>query len=242
MGRRSLEGHPTYAPRSTGAGSGGGGTISEITSSDGSIVVTNPNGPITDLVVAPSSLPKFQLALSYGQGSSGNDDLEVGESFWFQPQSVNLSPLADQIHEWPSRRALAFIGLTVYVDDAQINVDESGEDPAFIITIDGIDTIFQIALPAGSHSDETLETGGIVAIPAGSRVRVRWNGPGLDTGSTLRCEKVLAGAGGHGLCPAWVDGCGCRGSGNANSAAAHSHHAIDRSLGIGELFDSRSGR
>jgi len=194
MGRRSLEGHPTYAPRSTGAGSGGGGTISEITSSDGSIVVTNPNGPITDLVVAPSSLPKFQLALSYGQGSSGNDDLEVGESFWFQPQSVNLSPLADQIHEWPSRRALAFIGLTVYVDDAQINVDESGEDPAFIITIDGIDTIFQIALPAGSHSDETLETGGIVAIPAGSRVGVRWNGPGIDTGSTLRCEMVLDGA------------------------------------------------
>jgi len=184
---------PTAGEDPTGDGTG---TISEITSNDGSIVVTNPNGPTTDLSVAPvpSALPRFQLALSYGQGASGNADLEVGESFWFQPQSVNLSPEADQPHEWPVVRELAFIGLAVFVDDADIALAEGGDEPRFIITIDRVDTIFQISLASGAHADELLQTNGLIAIPAGSTIGVRFDGSGVDTGSTLRCEIILDGA------------------------------------------------
>jgi hypothetical protein len=142
--------------------------------------------------VDPDTLPKFQLALSYGQGAAGNDDLAAGESFWFQPQSVNLSPEADQVHEWPTAREISFIGLFVFVDVATIVL--TGDEPRFIVTVDGVDTIYQRALASGAHADEPLEISGAIAIPAGSRIGVRFDGAGLDAGSTLRCEMILDGA------------------------------------------------
>jgi len=178
-------------------GGGGAGSITEITSTDGTVTITNPTGPVVDLSVStdPGELPTFDLALSYGQGDSGNDALASGESFWFQPQAVNLSPLADQVHEWPTRRDISFIGLLVYIDAAQINVDESGDEPRFIVTINGVDTIYQIALTAGAHADEWLEISGAVDIVGGvSNIGVRLDGASIDDASTLRCEMILSGS------------------------------------------------
>lgn len=187
------DGHQTFAERKRG-GAGSGGGIQQVTSSDGSITVTNPTGPIVDITLPPSDLPRFQLALSYGQGSIGNDDLNAAESFWFQPQSIVNSPLPDQPHEWPTSRELTFIGVTIFVNAANIILTADGDEPRFIITVDEIDTIFQVALTAGAHVDQLLQANGIIAIPAGSRVGVRFDGSGVDAGSTLRCEMILDGA------------------------------------------------
>jgi hypothetical protein len=58
-----------------GRGAGGGdGTIRQITSDDGSVVVTNPNGPVTDLSV-PGALEIILGQVSYGEGLQGTDDV-----------------------------------------------------------------------------------------------------------------------------------------------------------------------
>jgi hypothetical protein len=142
----------------------------------------------------PDTLPKFQLALSHGQGGEGSADLVAGQSFWFQAQGVNTSATPDQPREWPTARELTYIALSLWIDEAQIEVIEVGDDPRAIITIDRVDTIFQIPIIAGPHEDELLQVSGVVAIPAGSVIGVRFAGIDVDEGSTLRCEMMLDGA------------------------------------------------
>jgi len=174
-----------------GVSAGGSGGVQSITGTPPILVDnTDPANPVISLDASAS--PLFQLALSYGQGPAGNADLDAGDSFWFQAQSINGTPEPDQVHEWPVARDLAFIGLTVFVDDATIAL--AGDEPRFIVTVDGVDTIFQVNLTAGAHVQEPFQTNGVIAIPAGSRVGVRFDGSGIDAGSTLRCEIILDGA------------------------------------------------
>lgn len=55
----------------SGGGGGGGGTVTEVTSDDMSVTVTNPSGPIVDLSVTFNVLPPFEQTTDPGAVGAG---------------------------------------------------------------------------------------------------------------------------------------------------------------------------
>jgi hypothetical protein len=164
--------------------------ITGIDSPDGSIVVTNPTGPVVSLEAAPSTSTLFDLVLSYGHGMAADAELPTATSFWFSPTTIADLARADQVREWVTTDALAFLAIVVRVDAAHLVTGGA----SFIVTVNGLDTAIALAVATGDTTDTTLQTSVLLPVAAGSRVGVRWNGSALAAGSTLRAEIRLRGA------------------------------------------------
>jgi hypothetical protein len=107
-------GSATWALRLTDEGVGGAGAISTIDSPDGTIVVTNPSGPTTDLVVA-----SIGAHITGGPGptflsSADTVTCTFTTTQWATPGMVNLGA-------FPTRIAITSPGL--YVCHAQVEFD-----------------------------------------------------------------------------------------------------------------------
>lgn len=183
---------PTAAGGS-GAGTGSGGTIREITSVDGSVTVTNPNGPITDLSVPGAAGAGWGLELSYGDGNGSTDDdlpvsLETETEFWIGEgmDADHAGPLGGgQVREWPTHTWLTSLRLVAYIDRAQFaGVDWAGS--RLVVTVDGVETGIEIAYSDVVVTDDYQTVAADYLVAPGSRIGLKLATVALGDGSKLR--------------------------------------------------------
>jgi hypothetical protein len=177
----------------TPVGPGAIGTIDQITSDDGSVVITNPLGPIVDLSVAAaaSSANLFDVTLSFGHGMDIDAVLPPATSFWLTATTITDLARADQVRQWPVDQALSFIGLDVVVSESS-GIGELGL--ALIVTLGGLDTALSITVPTGITEDTLFSTSAMLPVPAGSFVGVRVDGSGVGESESIRLQARLHGA------------------------------------------------
>lgn len=147
-----------------------------------------------NIVMADMSAPIRIDVTAAATGTGLTFGARVSITGYYIPIAAAVGP--QQVREWPIARALAYVGLIVWVDAAEIILAEGGDDPRFIVTVDGVDTILQLVLTEGTHAGgELLSTGAFIDVAANSRIGVRFDGTGLDAGCSLRCEMMIDGAG-----------------------------------------------
>lgn len=145
-------------------GSPGGSGITEITSSDGSIFITDPTGPVTDLIALPPTLRSLcgPFTASYGVGLDGTDnvlpDAEGAGSF-------DLSPNMDRWHadrnvtiEYPLYIRAFYDSFWFFAARGNVGTIPVGQRIGLVITaIGGVGTSdVQLA-------DITIAVGGVVS-------------------------------------------------------------------------------
>jgi hypothetical protein len=185
----------------TGAGAGGGGgTIREITSADGSVVVTNPTGPVTDLSVPGAEGAGWGVELSYGDGNgSTDDDLPVSPesetTFWIGEgmDADHAGPLGGgQVREWPTHQWLAALRLVATIDYAQFFGAEWGGS-RLVVTVDGVETGIEIAYADVVVENDYQTVAAAIAVAPGSKIGLKLVTIALGDGSKLRGHFRLIG-------------------------------------------------
>jgi hypothetical protein len=166
--------------------------ITSINSPDSSILVGNPTGPAVTVETNPatSTATLFDLVLSYGHGMAADAELPAATSFWFSPTTIADLARANQVREWVTTDALAFLELVIRVDAATLTTAAG----RYIVTVNGLDTAIGLDLPLGATADTTLRTSALFTVAADSRVGVRFNGSAIGAGSSMRAEIRLRGA------------------------------------------------
>jgi hypothetical protein len=136
----------------------------------------------------------FDLALSFGHGNGTTDqELPATASWWMTPTGTADDAQPNQVREWVTNRALRFVALLVFVDDANFSGDEA---PSLVVTVDGVDTAVTIPLPAGTDATgRTFTVSEALDVPADSKLGVKFDGDGLSTTSSCRMEVRLVGSG-----------------------------------------------
>lgn len=143
---------------SAGGGGGGTGTITEITSSDGSVVITNASGPITDLSVVYKNYASYASLTGAGASTSPGSLQQDGQ---FTVVGANLDVVNGNIQVTNGSLQLinplggGVVDITAFGGGITIN-DDTNTSPAILIKETGGGGI-QIQ---ATLSDITIETTG----------------------------------------------------------------------------------
>lgn len=174
----------------TGGGPGSG--IQEITSDDGTVTITNPTGPITDLSVPAASGGGWDLDLSYGDGVGDiANQLPTAEGeteFWIgqrtDADSAGVVGALAQKREWATHEWLQSLRLVSFIDEADlVGAAVTGR---LQVTVNGADTGIGIDIAAGVTTDSYETDAADILVSPGQRIGLKFVTTGLEEGSTLR--------------------------------------------------------
>lgn len=179
---------------------GSGGGIGEITSTDGSVVITNPTGPTTDLSVLGALDNGWALELSYGDGNGSTDDdlpvsPETETEFWIGQgmDADHAGPLGGgQVREWPTHQWLGTLRLIAQIDHAQFSGGEWGGS-RLVVTVDGAETGIEIAYSDVVVDDNYQTVAGDYVVAPGSKIGLKLVTVALGDGSKLRGHFRIVG-------------------------------------------------